>query len=183
MSAHLLACISMRLVGVYHTRTNGDPFRACQSTANAQDLRESVICVLIWIFRHVALEQTIPVRNNASICIRMISKLLLVPRDLEFHKTRCEVWDARAFKKPVMASPVSLPSFYPEADAVFSPDERYIACGRSAEGRGDRGALVILQRDTLEVQRSVECDPGVSVVRVVWHSKINQVNNGCSCIS
>jgi hypothetical protein len=76
----------------------------------------------------------------------------------------------------VAASPVPLPSFYPETNAVFSPDERYIACGRSAEGKGDPGALVILQRHTLEVQKSVECDPGVSVVRVVWHGKINQVS-------
>jgi len=75
---------------------------------------------------------------------------------------------------------VSLTSFYPETNAVFSPDERYIACGRSAEGRGNRGALVILQRDTLEVQRSIECEPGVSAVRVVWHSKINQIVTGLS---
>lgn len=65
-------------------------------------------------------------------------------------------------------------------NAVFSPDERYIACGRSAEGKGNRGALVILQRDTLEVERNIECEPGVSVVRVVWHSKINQVSDDSS---
>lgn len=35
---------------------------------------------------------------------------------------------------------------------------------------------MLLRRDTLEVARTVECDPGVSVVRVVWHSKINQVS-------
>lgn len=37
----------------------------------------------------------------------------------------------------------------------------------------------MLNRDTLEIEKSVECDPGVSVVRVVWHSKINQVRFYC----
>jgi hypothetical protein len=87
----------------------------------------------------------------------------------------CLVWDTRAFKKALTVSPQPLPSLYPETNAAFSPDERYVVCGRSASSKEDHGALVILSRNTLEQAAAVECEPGVSVVRVVWHSKINQV--------
>lgn len=71
---------------------------------------------------------------------------------------------------------MNLPALYPESNAMFSPDEKHIVVGRSAASREDKGALVFLSREGLEVESTVECDPGVGVVRVFWHSKINQVS-------
>ncbi len=59
---------------------------------------------------------------------------------------------------------------------MFSPDERHIILGRSAAGRTDRGGVVILSREGLDIKESINSDPGISVVRVFWHSKINQVS-------
>ena len=59
---------------------------------------------------------------------------------------------------------------------MFSPDERHIILGRSAANRQDRGGVVILSREGLDIRESIDCSPGISVVRVFWHSKINQVS-------
>jgi hypothetical protein len=85
------------------------------------------------------------------------------------------VWDSRAFKKPVYQRD-DLPSLYPETNAAFSPDEKYVIAGRSAPSRDERGGLVILNREGLDIEQTVSCEPGVGVVRVLWHPKINQVH-------
>lgn len=69
-------------------------------------------------------------------------------------------------------------TLYPETNAVFSPDEKYIITGTAAgrtEGGMGRGGLVFLRKDGLDVEKSLDFAPGESVVRVVWHPKINQV--------
>ncbi|KAF9513687.1 hypothetical protein BS47DRAFT_1362247 [Hydnum rufescens UP504] len=90
-----------------------------------------------------------------------------------------KLWDSRAFKKPVYQRD-DLPSLYPETNAVFSPDEKYVIAGRSAPSRDERGGLVILNREGLDIQQTVSCEPGVGVVRVLWHPKINQIVTGLS---
>lgn len=82
------------------------------------------------------------------------------------------VWDVRAFKKP-LAIHSGVTTLYPQTNAIFSPDEKYIVTGSGATIKGQRGKLIFLKRDTLEVERQVDMDN--TVVRVVWHSKINQV--------
>lgn len=86
------------------------------------------------------------------------------------------MWDVRSFKKPVFTSP-RIPTLYPETNAVFSPDEKYIVTGAAAETAGGRGSLMFLRRDGLDVEKSIPFDAGESVVRVQWHSKINQVRH------
>jgi hypothetical protein len=82
------------------------------------------------------------------------------------------VWDVRAFKKP-LATHGGMTTLYPQTNAVFSPDEKYVLTGSGATIKGQRGKLIFLKRDTLEVEREVDMDN--TIVRVVWHSKINQV--------
>ncbi|KAG8931725.1 hypothetical protein FRC01_000927 [Tulasnella sp. 417] len=93
-----------------------------------------------------------------------------------------KLWDVRSFKKPVFTSQ-KIMTLYPETNAVFSPDEKYIitgsAAGRTESGMG-RGGLVFLRKDGLDVEKSLDFAPGESVVRVVWHPKINQILCGLS---
>ncbi|KAF8338314.1 WD40-repeat-containing domain protein [Cantharellus anzutake] len=90
-----------------------------------------------------------------------------------------KLWDVRKFKTPLFERG-NLPLLYSEGNAMFSPDERNVILGRSATSRTDKGGLVILSREGLDEQQRVDCDPGVSVVRVFWHSKINQIVAGLS---
>ena len=82
------------------------------------------------------------------------------------------VWDVRAFKKS-LATHVGLTSLYPQTNAIFSPDEKHILVGSGATVKGHGGKLVFLKRDTFEVVKEIKMES--TVVKVVWHSKINQV--------
>ncbi|KAG8989624.1 hypothetical protein FRB90_002156 [Tulasnella sp. 427] len=87
-----------------------------------------------------------------------------------------KLWDIRSFKKPVFTSPKVM-TLYPETNAVFSPDEKFIITGAAAgrtEGGMGKGGLVFLRKDGLDIEKSVDFAPGESVVRVAWHPKINQ---------
>lgn len=63
---------------------------------------------------------------------------------------------------------------YPDTNIIFSPDGRSILTGLSPAAKDEKGSLVFLNADTLEEQRKVPIGEG-TVVRVVWHSRINQV--------
>jgi len=78
----------------------------------------------------------------------------------------------RQFKKPVKAYK-DLATLYPQTNAIFSPDEKYIVTGTASTSRGGHGKLVFIQREDFEVVETV--DMASTIVRVVWHSKINQV--------
>lgn len=88
-----------------------------------------------------------------------------------------KTWDLRAFKKPV-ATRSGLATLYPGTNAIFSPDEKYVVTGSGATVKGGKGKLHFLKRDTLEVQQELDMD--TSVVKVYWHSKINQIVAGLS---
>ena len=69
-----------------------------------------------------------------------------------------------------------LETLYPETNAIFSPDEKYVVTGCGASSKSGRGRLVFLKREGLEEVKAIDCAEGESVVRVAWHSKINQVS-------
>ena len=50
-----------------------------------------------------------------------------------------------------------------------------IVTGIAPANKGEKGALVFLDSETLAEQRRVAIGEG-TVVRVVWHSRINQVS-------
>ncbi len=78
----------------------------------------------------------------------------------------------RAFKKP-LATKADLPTLYPNTNAVFSPDDKYIITGAGSLSKGQVGRLLFLRKDNLDVVQELEVD--ATPVRVVWHPKINQV--------
>jgi len=82
------------------------------------------------------------------------------------------VWDLRSFKKP-LAVHSGLNTLYPNTNAVFSPDDKYVITGAGATAKGGQGRLVILKKGGLEEVKSLAVD--ATPVKVAWHSKINQV--------
>lgn len=59
---------------------------------------------------------------------------------------------------------------------MFSPDEKYILTGTGASAKGARGKLILLNRECLSVVKEIDMD--TTPVKVVWHSKINQIITG-----
>jgi WD repeat-containing protein 70 len=83
------------------------------------------------------------------------------------------VWDLRSFKKP-LATHSGLTTLYSTTNAIFSPDDKYVLTGAGATSKGGKGRLVFLEKDTLETVKELHVD--TTPVRVLWHSKINQVD-------
>lgn len=79
----------------------------------------------------------------------------------------------RKFKLPVEEKK-DLPTLYPGTNAIFSPDEKFIVTGCGYPERGTKGRLLFLDRNGLDQKESVILDS--TVVKVVWHPKINQVS-------
>jgi WD repeat-containing protein 70 len=88
------------------------------------------------------------------------------------------VWDLRSFKKP-LATRSGLTTLYPGTNAVFSPDDKYVISGAGASTKGGRGRLMFLEKAGLEVSKELEVDS--TPVKVLWHSKINQVRGIAKC--
>jgi len=89
------------------------------------------------------------------------------------------VWDIRAFKKP-LATREDLTTLYPNTNAIFSPDDKYVITGSGAQSKGGSGKLVILKKEGLSVVKELEMES--TPVKVVWHSKINQVSRSVSFV-
>ena len=83
------------------------------------------------------------------------------------------VWDLRAFKKP-LATHSNLATLYPTTNAIFSPDDKFVLPGAGATSKGGKGRLMFLEKNTLEPVKELVVD--TTPVKVLWHSKINQVS-------
>ena len=88
-----------------------------------------------------------------------------------------QLWDLRNFKAPLGVFG-ELPNSYGQTNCAWSPDERLIVTGTSAEKGGAGGQVVFIDKDRLEVVRRSGVSPN-SVVQVAWHPKLNQVREGC----
>jgi len=88
------------------------------------------------------------------------------------------VWDLRSFKKP-LSTRSGLGTLYPGTNAIFSPDDKYVISGAAATSKGGKGKLMVLNKgDLSEVVRELVVDS--TPVKVLWHSKINQILTGLS---
>ncbi|RGB25668.1 WD40-repeat-containing domain protein [Rhizophagus diaphanus] len=87
-----------------------------------------------------------------------------------------KVWDVRNFKKPVLQAN-QLATYNAETNVIFSPDERMIITGTAVKKGEGYGKLVIMDRESLEILRTTNISQS-SVVRVLWHSRINQIITG-----
>ncbi|XP_062568772.1 WD repeat-containing protein 70-like [Saccostrea cucullata] len=88
-----------------------------------------------------------------------------------------KLWDIRNFKKPLKVRE-NLVSYYPVTDCIFSPDDRMVLTGTSVKKQGD-GKLIFMERESLNTVSEIAVNES-SVVRCIWHPKLNQIVIGCS---
>ncbi|KAL2271777.1 hypothetical protein VTJ83DRAFT_1148 [Remersonia thermophila] len=81
-----------------------------------------------------------------------------------------KLWDTRKFKQPlVQVSHESTSDRYPMSNIVYSPDSRHILTGSAT------GDLHILHPANLRPEHVTPISPGVPLITVGWHSKLNQI--------
>ncbi|KAK9447262.1 WD40-repeat-containing domain protein [Limtongia smithiae] len=93
-----------------------------------------------------------------------------------------ELWDTRSFKTPLLVRK-NLPNAVQETNATFSPDGRYIITGTSATPDEPVGKLFVLDKSDLSTITALTLTPPpdvpaakqTSVVRSLWHPKLNQL--------
>ncbi|KAF7587197.1 hypothetical protein BBP40_007559 [Aspergillus hancockii] len=84
-----------------------------------------------------------------------------------------KLWDTRKFKQPIntVAHPSS--SFrYPTSNIVFSPTSANVLTG------SETGHLHILNPATLKPELVTPVTPGIPLITVQWHEKLNQILTG-----
>ncbi|KAF7320223.1 Transcriptional factor [Mycena kentingensis (nom. inval.)] len=88
-----------------------------------------------------------------------------------------KLWDLRSFKK-ALAVRDDLPTLYPNTNAIFSPDGKYVVTGAGATSKGGKGRIMFLNMNGLEDVKTLEVNS--TPVKILWHSKINQIVTGLS---
>ncbi|XP_060617390.2 WD repeat-containing protein 70 [Anolis sagrei] len=87
-----------------------------------------------------------------------------------------KTWDMRKFKTP-LNSVVGLPSFFPMTDCCFSPDDKLLVTGTSVKKGHGNGKLLFFERETFKKVYEIDVTDA-SVVRCLWHPKLNQIMVG-----
>ncbi|XP_053709793.1 WD repeat-containing protein 70 [Synchiropus splendidus] len=87
-----------------------------------------------------------------------------------------KMWDIRNFRKPVnMAN--GLTNYFTMTDCCFSPDDKLLFTGTSVKKEEGNGKLVFFDRVSFQKVYDIEVT-NASVVRCLWHPKLNQVMAG-----
>ncbi|KAM9820131.1 WD repeat-containing protein 70 [Neosynchiropus ocellatus] len=87
-----------------------------------------------------------------------------------------KMWDIRNFRKPVnMAN--GLTNYFSMTDCCFSPDDKLLFTGTSVKKEEGNGKLVFFDRVSFQKVYDIEVT-NASVVRCLWHPKLNQVMAG-----
>ncbi|KAK5878996.1 hypothetical protein CesoFtcFv8_024348 [Champsocephalus esox] len=89
-----------------------------------------------------------------------------------------KVWDIRNFKKPVNVA-TGLTNYFSMTDCCFSPDDKLLVTGTSVKKDEGNGKLVFYERASFQKVYEIEV-PKTSVVRCLWHPKLNQIMVGTS---
>ncbi|GJJ70250.1 hypothetical protein EMPS_02599 [Entomortierella parvispora] len=106
---------------------------------------------------------------------------ILFSRDSQRMVTRggddtVKLWDMRNLKHPMFIAE-DVPSLNSESNVIFSPDERLILTGTGVKKNEGYGKVVMMNSENLEVVRTVSVSQS-SVVKVLWHDKLNQIITG-----
>ncbi|XP_034403218.1 WD repeat-containing protein 70 [Cyclopterus lumpus] len=89
-----------------------------------------------------------------------------------------KLWDIRNFKKPVNVA-TGLNNYFTMTDCCFSPDDRLLVTGTSVKKDGGNGKLAFFDRASFQKVYEIEVT-NASVVRCLWHPKLNQIMVGTS---
>ncbi|XP_060546688.1 WD repeat-containing protein 70 isoform X1 [Pantherophis guttatus] len=87
-----------------------------------------------------------------------------------------KTWDIRQFKTP-LNSISGLPSFFPMTDCCFSPDDQLLVTGISVKKGHGNAKLLFFDRETFKKMYEIDVTDA-SVVRCLWHPKLNQIMVG-----
>ncbi|KAF9915227.1 hypothetical protein BX616_006633 [Lobosporangium transversale] len=87
-----------------------------------------------------------------------------------------KLWDVRNLKHPLSIAE-DMATLNSEVNVIFSPDERLILTGTSVKKNEGYGKIVMMNSENLEIVRTVSVSKS-SVVRVLWHDKLNQIIAG-----
>ncbi|XP_070195487.1 WD repeat-containing protein 70-like isoform X2 [Littorina saxatilis] len=88
-----------------------------------------------------------------------------------------KLWDIRNFRQPVQKAE-GLFSMFPMTDCIFSPDDKLVITGISMDKGQEGGKAVFFDRQTFNKVYEIPIE-GASVVRCLWHPKLNQMALGC----
>lgn len=83
-----------------------------------------------------------------------------------------KLFDLRNFKKPLSSIPAL--NLYEETNICYSPNEEYILTGISIKKGETKGVVQLLNAKDLSLVKEIEMG-SASIVKCVWHEKINQV--------
>uniref|UniRef100_A0A3B4XTS0 WD repeat-containing protein 70 n=1 Tax=Seriola lalandi dorsalis TaxID=1841481 RepID=A0A3B4XTS0_SERLL len=89
-----------------------------------------------------------------------------------------KTWDIRNFRKPVNVA-TGLTNYFSMTDCCFSPDDKLLVTGTSVKKDEGNGKLVFFDRASFQRVYEIEVT-NASVVRCLWHPKLNQIMVGTS---
>ena len=86
-----------------------------------------------------------------------------------------KLWSLESPKSPIK-SLSSIENYFEQTNIVYSPNEKVIVTGMSVK-RNDQayGKLLFLDASNLEIIKEIPIKPSTSVIRTLWHPKINQI--------
>ncbi|KAG0319754.1 hypothetical protein BGZ99_004946 [Dissophora globulifera] len=87
-----------------------------------------------------------------------------------------KLWDVRNLKHP-LAIAEDVATMTSDVNVIFSPDERLILTGTGVKKNEGYGKILMMNSENLEIVRTVSVSQS-SVVRVLWHDKLNQIVAG-----
>ncbi|CAK6959485.1 WD repeat-containing protein 70 isoform X1 [Scomber scombrus] len=87
-----------------------------------------------------------------------------------------KLWDIRNFRKPVNVA-TGLTNYFSMTDCCFSPDDKLLVTGTSVKRNEGNGKLVFFDRTSFQRVYEIEVT-NASVVRCLWHPKLNQIMVG-----
>ncbi|XP_062334484.1 WD repeat-containing protein 70 [Osmerus eperlanus] len=87
-----------------------------------------------------------------------------------------KTWDIRSFKKPLNVA-TGLATVFSMTDCCFSPDDKLLVTGTSVKKDEGNGKLVFFDRTSFQKVYEIEVT-NASVVRCLWHPKLNQIMVG-----
>eukprot|EP00743_Colponemidia_sp_Colp-15_P009177 GILK01010013.1.p1 GENE.GILK01010013.1~~GILK01010013.1.p1 ORF type:complete len:569 (+),score=120.33 GILK01010013.1:113-1708(+) len=84
-----------------------------------------------------------------------------------------KIWDIRNASRPIKVWE-DLPNHILQTEVTLSPDEQLILTGTSVKKNEGNGVLVMIDAESLEKVSQIGVSDS-SVVRILWHPKINQI--------
>lgn len=85
-----------------------------------------------------------------------------------------KLWDLRQLKKPLHVVN-DLTNFFPMTDCIFSPNDKMVVTGTSVKKGEGRGKLMFYNRDTFVKDYEMDVSTEASIIRCLWHPKLNQI--------